>query len=106
MLGTYMYQAIGMTKTCEMFAYLNFFVAFISLIFNFSFNPFKENREFNKNLALLRGEEEPLDGKKKNTFAYRGGTLHRRNNKVSSVYIRPKRTYVGKGNSVYNKMHD
>lgn len=61
LIGTYMYEVVGMRMTCDVFAILNIVVAVLSLVFNCGFNVFGENREFNKKLAALKGVVEEED---------------------------------------------
>ena len=115
LLGTWLYEHFGMRKTCDYFALFNIAIGIISFVFNCGFSVFSENRDFNKKLQILKGEEdedvETTEGKQpRKTFARGGGTFHAkgggRNNQFSSVYMRNKRAYMGNANSVYNKMHN
>lgn len=91
-----------MPRTCDYFALVNIAIGILSFIFNCGFNVFSENRNFNKRLALLKGEEEDDESvpvskgaKGRKSFAKGGGTFHARgggrNNQFNSIYMRPNR---------------
>lgn len=114
MVGSYMYEEVGMRWTCDWFGVFNIAIAVICFVFNCGFNVYGENREFTKKLAKLRGEEKEnesveADANPRKTFARGGGTFHargHRNNQFKSVYMRNKRTYMGNANSIHNKIHN
>ena len=113
LLGTWMYTKVGMRLTCDYFAIFNIAIGVISFVFNCGFRVFSENKEFNRKLRVLKGEEEeetPEGAEPRKSFAKGGGTFHHaggaRTNQFSSVYMRNKRTYMGNANSIYNKMHN
>lgn len=107
LIGTALYTVYGIRTTCDIFALFNIGFGVILVIFNCGPNVFGEDREFKRKLAILKGEDEedvPAATMTKG-FSKKGGTFHvgGRVNKFSSVYMRPKRAYMGNSNSVYNK---
>ena len=45
-----------MARTCDVFALINVGIGLLAFIFNCGFNVFSENRDFNKKLAIIKGE--------------------------------------------------
>jgi hypothetical protein len=97
--GTYMYEQIGMRRTCDVFACMNIGVGVICVIFNCGFSVYSENRAFANKLAVLQGEEEEVEAgaPARKTFARGGGTFHSKKgaggkkNQFNSIYMRPKK---------------
>ena len=66
-LGSFLYELIGVRKTSDIFSCLNFEVAIILLICNCGFSVFREDKEFRQKLKAFydkieKDEMEKNDG--------------------------------------------
>jgi len=59
LIGTAMYNVMGMERTCDIIGFVNLGFAVISFFFNMGPFPFSEDRKFKENLEALR-KQSPL----------------------------------------------